>query len=167
MASALHSASFSHAMPDEIRYVRKIPRPFIALVSFLVAIVVIVVVIVLGMRAEVQIPKDHYGVLVRMGEAVDAASGPTQINRTKVVESVVIFPKEQELVFTAANGTRFVMILEVVDPRKFYIETGGHGETLISYFRNRLNRFSPDQGAAFLMAELNKPETGLHLRLAN
>src|SRR5271169_823430 len=125
-----------------------------------------VVPLAISCSSEVQVPKNHYGVLVRMGEAVGAESGPTQLNRT-VIDRIVIFPKEQELVFSAANGTTFAMILEVVDPKKFYFMTLGHGEKIVTYYAEKLSTLSPDQGATFLMAELNKPESGFRMRLAN
>jgi len=122
--------------------------------------------LVISCSTEVQVPKDHYAVRVRFGEAVAVESGPGRINRT-ALEAVVIFPKEQKLVFSAANGATFAMILEVVDPKKFYSMTLGHGETVITYFGEKLSTLSPDQGSAFLMAELNKPESGFRMRLAD
>jgi len=124
-----------------------------------------VVPLAISCSSEVQVPKDHYAVLVRMGEAVGAESGPAQLNRT-VIDRIVIFPKEQKLVFSAANGATFVMILEVVDPKKFYFMTLGHGENIVTYYAEKLSTLSPDQGSTFLMAELNKPESGFRLRLA-
>lgn len=69
----------------------------------------------------VNIPKGKLGVLLEYGKVEGHAEGPSVLNPTKLVGSVVIFDKQGSF---SLGGWDF--IYEIKDPEIFYSKTGLH-----------------------------------------
>lgn len=134
---------------------------------FRLAWLVVIVIAITACSSETHVPSNYYAVVVRMGEIINVVNGPSLIDRNQYIETVVMFPKEQRVVFMASGNLPVPVTLEVLDPRKYYFATEGNAENLVSFYKSKLIMLPPDQVATFLVAELNKPDNGFRIKPAN
>ncbi|HQS60041.1 MAG TPA: hypothetical protein PKZ37_16815 [Gallionellaceae bacterium] len=65
----------------------------------------------------IDIPKEEYGVLLRLGEIQSSVSGPATLEKAFLIESVRFIEKKKK--FELGNG-KYIIEYEILDPEEYY-----------------------------------------------
>lgn len=115
----------------------------------------------------IQVQEGYYGIKTHTGELVEVIKGPGSLVKTPLLEHVVVFARNQELVIQLPHDQKIVLSVEVLDPKQFYFLAAGSYEILASYCERKTEGLSQQEATKLLLNKLNKPDTGIAVKMPN
>ena len=114
-----------------------------------------------------EVPSGFYGMRIYLGRVVEIVEGPASLNKKPLLEQIVIFAKSQNIDIKLPENQTMTLSVKVLDPMKFYVLAKGDFDVLVIYCERMTKRLSRQEATKTLLKELNKPHTGISVKVAN